>query len=189
MTESWASLIGSMWAAWGAYWVWSSRNVKRARRRESPASRAAHLVPLALAGALLAAPTIPGWLGDRWIVPGPFPRLCGTALVAAGLAISAWARRILGANWSASVTVKEHHEIVQAGPYAMVRHPIYTGMLLALAGSALASGEWRGLVAFAIASAALWRKLRVEELWLTEEFGERYLDYARRTRALIPFII
>ena len=72
------------------------------------------------------------------------------------------------------------------GPYALVRHPIYTGLLLAFIGTAFARGEWRGVLAVVIAWAALWRKLRLEERWMREQFGERYIEYSRRVPALVP---
>jgi len=181
--------IPALWIAWVLYWAWSSRGTKRVRRRESLLSRAAHLVPLAFAVFLLAAPSMPGWLGGRYIANGGYDAGPAIALVAAGLAFSVWARVVLGGNWSASVTLKEGHEIIRSGPYRLIRHPIYTGLIVALAGSALACGEWRGPIAFVIAVGALWRKLRVEERWLTAEFGARYSDYRRQTRALIPFIL
>ena len=87
--------------------------------------------------------------------------------------LAVWARIELGGNWSGIMTVKEAHEMVQSGPYRMVRHPIY---------STLVRGEWRGLVAFAIVSIALWRKLQLEERWLAEVFGSQYARY-RATRA------
>ena len=182
-------LIPALWFAWGGYWWWSSRSVKPARRRESAAARAAHLLPLALAAFLVAAPSLPGWLGARWIAANVRGDMVGAVLVALGLGLSVWARYLLGGNWSASVTVKEDHQIVRDGPYRLVRHPIYTGILVAFAGSALARGEWRGLLAVAIAALALWRKLRVEERWLAEEFGAAYAEYCRTTWALIPFVL
>jgi protein-S-isoprenylcysteine O-methyltransferase Ste14 len=180
--------IPAGWIAWALFWLWSSRGVKPVRRRESHVSRAAHVVPLVLAAALLAAP-LPGWLGERCWPAGPVMRFGAILLVAGGLGFSVWARRVLGGNWSATVTLKHDHEIVRAGPYRFIRHPIYTGLIVALAGTALAVAEWRGLVALALAFAALWRKLRVEERWLTAEFGARYADYRRQTRALFPFIL
>jgi protein-S-isoprenylcysteine O-methyltransferase Ste14 len=84
------------------------------------------------------------------------------------------------------VTLKQDHELVETGPYRWIRHPIYTGILLAFAGSALARAEWRGLLALLIATAALARKIRIEERWLTELFGARYQDYSRRSWALFP---
>ena len=110
-------------------------------------------------------------------------------VVILGLGFTICARIALGGNWSATVTVKHGHEIVRSGPYRWLRHPIYTGLLLAFVGCAVALGEWRGIVAVAIVWAALWRKLRLEERWLTEEFGARYSDYRRETWALIPFVL
>ena len=76
-----------------------------------------------------------------------------------------------------------------AGPYRYVRHPIYTGLLLAFIGSALAVGEWRGVLAVAIVAASFWRKLRLEEAIMRHEFGDAYARYAARTPALIPFLL
>jgi protein-S-isoprenylcysteine O-methyltransferase Ste14 len=182
-------LIPAMWIGWGLYWWLSAYGVKPVRRRESFASRAAHVVPLIVAAALLSAPFLPGWLGGRWLPHSPAVYWIGVAAVAIGLAISIWARFVIGRNWSGTVTLKEDHEMVESGPYRHVRHPIYSGLLLAFLGSAVAWGEWRGLVALAIVSAALWRKLRLEERWLGEQFGSRYADYRSSTWALIPWVL
>jgi protein-S-isoprenylcysteine O-methyltransferase Ste14 len=84
------------------------------------------------------------------------------------------------------VTIKEGHELITGGPYAVVRHPIYTGLLVALTGTAMAIGELRALLAVAIASFAFWRKLLLEEQWMREQFGEQYQAYCRRVSALLP---
>jgi protein-S-isoprenylcysteine O-methyltransferase Ste14 len=84
--------------------------------------------------------------------------------------------------------VKQEHELIRSGPYAHLRHPIYTGLLLALIGSAIVRGEWRGVLAVLIACAALWRKLRLEERWMIETFGDDYRRYREHTAALIPFL-
>jgi protein-S-isoprenylcysteine O-methyltransferase Ste14 len=184
-------LIPAMWLAWLAYWRISAADVKAAQRYESPWSRAGHLVPLLIAAVLLGMRTIPdgGWLFQRFL-PDSVPNFWLAAwLVALGLAFSAWARVHLGRNWSATVSVKQDHELIQSGPYALVRHPIYTGLLLAFLGSALAVGEWRGLIALVIVLASFWRKLRIEERWMGETFGERYQRYCAHTKALIPFLL
>src|SRR5205814_7438334 len=95
----------------------------------------------------------------------------------------------LAGNWSATVTIKENHTLVRDGPYRYVRHPIYTGILLAIVGSALARDEWRSLLGAAIAFFSFWHKLRIEELWLTEVFGDDYRRYREEVRALIPFVV
>jgi protein-S-isoprenylcysteine O-methyltransferase Ste14 len=110
-------------------------------------------------------------------------------LVAIGLGFSVWARARLGGNWSAEVTVKERHELVRGGPYALVRHPIYTGVLLALVGSALAVDKWRGLVGLLLITAGFWRKMVIEERFMLAEFGEAYAHYRANVPALIPFVV
>jgi protein-S-isoprenylcysteine O-methyltransferase Ste14 len=185
------TLLPLLWSAWALYWWITSADVKATARREPALSRWAHLGPMALAAWLLLAPgaALPG-LGTRFLPPSVAPLAFGVGalLTAAGLLFAVWARRHLGRNWSATVTLKQGHELVTSGPYALVRHPIYTGLLFAFAGSALAQGEWRGVVATALAFAALWRKLRLEERWMCECFGEAYAAYRRRVRALVPLV-
>ena len=183
-------LFPALWLSWMAYWWIASRNVKRTVRQEGQSSRALHVIPLALAAALLFVPRSPiAALGERFVPLAAWTFWLGAALTLAGLLFSVWARVHLGRNWSAYVTVKEGHELITDGPYRLVRHPIYTGLLLGFVGSALARGEWRGVVAVALAFFALWRKLRVEEQWMRERFGPAYDDYARRVAALIPFLL
>jgi protein-S-isoprenylcysteine O-methyltransferase Ste14 len=184
-------LVPGLWLAWLLYWRVSAVGVKAARRRESPASRAAHLLPLALAGILLWVNTIPygGVLLLRFLPRSYGAYWSGTALLALGLGFSVWARVHIGRNWSATVTVKEGHELIRSGPYALVRHPIYTGLLLAFIGTAIVRGEWRGVLAVLIVLAALWRKLRLEERWMSETFGDEYRRYREHTAALIPFLL
>jgi protein-S-isoprenylcysteine O-methyltransferase Ste14 len=111
----------------------------------------------------------------------------GIALVATGLGFAVWARSYLGTNWSSVVTLKEGHALVRTGPYKYVRHPIYSGLLLAVCGSAAVTGEWRGILALGLAILALLYKSRVEEARLRETFSE-YDAYCRHTAALVPFL-
>jgi protein-S-isoprenylcysteine O-methyltransferase Ste14 len=184
-------LVPGLWIAWFVYWRIASNGVKAVRRRESPASRATHIVPLVLAALLLWVRTVPdgGVLFRRFLPPTEATYWTGTLLVALGLAFSVWARVYIGRNWSATVTVKEDHELIRSGPYALVRHPIYSGLLLAFIGSAIVRGEWRGVLAVLIVIAALWRKLRLEERWMSDTFGDQYRDYRKHTAALIPFLL
>lgn len=181
--------VPAIWILWWAYWQWSARGVKPVIQRESLPSRLAHIIPLVIGALLLAIPVVPGWLGERFLPRGPAMYGLGVAVLAAGLLFSVWARRILGRNWSGTVTLKQDHELIRAGPYRWVRHPIYTGILFGFLGSAIARGEWRGLLAFAIVAIALWRKLRMEERWLTQLFGESYVAYRRETWALLPYVL
>jgi len=179
-------LFPAMWMAWIAYWWLASRGVKPVERRESAGSRLLHMVPLAIAAWLLWARTVPGALGERLFPWAPWEFWLGALLTAIGLLFTVWARLHLGRNWSGTVTIKREHEFVDTGPYALVRHPIYTGLLVAFIGSALARCEWRGILAVLLAWAALWKKLGLEERWMTERFGEKYVAYRHRVPALLP---
>jgi protein-S-isoprenylcysteine O-methyltransferase Ste14 len=112
----------------------------------------------------------------------------GLIMLAAGIAFAVWARHDLGRNWSGTVTVKQNHELIRSGPYRLVRHPIYTGLLLAILGTAIAFGEWRGLLAFGLLTGSLLLKLRIEERFMSESFPKEYARYRAEVPALIPFI-
>jgi len=182
-------IIPALWIIWLGYWGWAARGVTRAARTESRASRLSRALPIGLAIVLLVAPTMPGWLGDHWTRSTWTLFGVRVLLVVAGLGFTVWARRALGRHWSARVTIKDAHDIVRAGPYRWIRHPIYTGILLAFLGCALARPQWRGVVAFALVAISYGRKLRLEERWLGETFGARYTEYQTRTWALIPFVL
>jgi len=185
-------VLGTAWLVFGAYWLWSARQVKRAARSEQPwLQLAVYWLPLLVAVTLLG----PGrWFGDTWLHQRFVPqaeaiKVAGVALAWLGIALAIWSRHLLGSNWSSVVQLKQDHELIERGPYRYIRHPIYTGLLLAFLGTALKLGDWRGLVALAIVFVSFWRKLRLEERWLGEQFGERYAAYRQRTRALIPGVL
>jgi protein-S-isoprenylcysteine O-methyltransferase Ste14 len=181
--------IPVLWSVFAMYWVAARRHAKTTLRRESLWSSATHMVPLAIAFLLIALPRFPGLLGTRLVLWTPANFWVGAPMVAAGLGFAIWARIYLGRNWSLSVTVKEGHHLVRRGPYAWVRHPIYTGLLLAFIGSAISLDEWRGFLAVVIAGGALWSKLRIEERWMLETFGDDYKRYQSEVPALIPFLL
>ncbi|HEY3858346.1 MAG TPA: isoprenylcysteine carboxylmethyltransferase family protein [Gammaproteobacteria bacterium] len=182
-------LIFAVWVVWEGYWAYSARGIKRATQKEPWISRGPVLVGLILAVILLLAP---GWLGSfmgQRFLPGTdalyFP---GLALLSLGVCFGFWARHTLGTNWSGRVTIKQDHELVTGGPYRWVRHPIYTGVLFAYAGSVLALGRVGGIFAIAIMLMIFARKISLEEKMLDQHFGERYAAYRRGTHALIPLI-
>ncbi|HEY9417510.1 MAG TPA: isoprenylcysteine carboxylmethyltransferase family protein [Pseudonocardia sp.] len=110
----------------------------------------------------------------------------GVVLLAAATAFTLWARAALGTMWTSSAVVREGHELRTDGPYGITRHPIYTGFLGMLAGTALAAGLGRWILVAALALLLLWVKIRAEERLLESAFGARYRDYRGRVRALIP---
>jgi protein-S-isoprenylcysteine O-methyltransferase Ste14 len=182
-------LIVAIWAVWESYWIISGLSTKRAAHKEPLLSRAPTFIGLVLAVCLLLAP---GWFGSlmdqrfAWQTDAAyFP---GLAMLLCGMVFAFWARHTLGRNWSGRVAIKDGHELVTAGPYRYVRHPIYTGALLGFAGSALALGRAGGIFAVAIMLMVFARKIHLEEQMLDKHFGERYAAYRRSTHAIIPLI-
>ena len=184
-------LIPGIWDAWAVYWFAAAFTAKPVRRKESVASRLSHYIPLVLAIVLLVSPRFAGTALSARFLPGSRMLFwCGTALLIAGLLFSVAARRHLGGNWSGTVTLKQDHTLTRSGPYRFVRHPIYTGLLLAIFGSGvIALGEWRGLLALALVTAAFLRKIQIEERFLREQFGDAYERYRREVPALIPGVL
>jgi protein-S-isoprenylcysteine O-methyltransferase Ste14 len=190
MTYAYRYLFPGLWLAWALYWLAASGNVKENAWREPPVSRLLHIVPLTLAAVLLFPDRSPVQvLGGRFLPVAAWPFWFGALLTASGILLAVWARVHLGANWSSTVTVKQGHELIVSGPYRFVRHPIYSGLLLAFVGSALARAQWRGVLAVAIVFCALWRKSRIEEQRMHQQFGTAYEQYASRVRALVPYVV
>jgi protein-S-isoprenylcysteine O-methyltransferase Ste14 len=179
-----------LWVAWGIIWLLAAPWSASARTQQGPRERLLHLAPLLLGGALFfAAPSEDNLLGWR-IIPGTvwLPWI-GLTMTAIGLLFAIWARLILGKMWSGRVTLKEEHALVQRGPYALARHPIYTGLLLALLGTALARGTVSHVLGFLVIFSGLMFKLRQEERLLAGHFGASYDAYRAKVKGLVPFIL
>jgi protein-S-isoprenylcysteine O-methyltransferase Ste14 len=175
------------WYFFAAYWAITALSVKRTKIREKSADRLVTVVVVVLAYCLLFADW--PWIEPlrlRFVPKEPWIGWTGIGQTCVGVAIAIWARYCLGAYWSARVTLKEDHQLIRSGPYAFVRHPIYTGMLLGTAGTALVAGEWRGIFAVVLLFAAHARKALREEALLATEFGEQYASYRRSTGFLFP---
>ena len=181
--------INFVWLVVGAYWAIGALRAKPTVRREPAFMRGVQTVFLFLAYLLLLSGRArAGVLGLRFVPPDPGIEWAGISVLVAGAAVAIWARTILGSNWSGMVTVKHDHELVRRGPYALVRHPIYTGLLLCFLGTAVAHGEVRGLVALAIAFIGWSYKAGIEERFMEEQFGDEYARYKKGTKKLIPYV-
>jgi protein-S-isoprenylcysteine O-methyltransferase Ste14 len=179
-----------LWLAWFAYWMIAAHNVKVTRRREGLGTFLLNRIFVVIGALLLVVPRQPlHWRTPRFVPPTMAAYWLGFVIVAAGLGFAVWARLHLGRNWSATVTVKQDHELIRSGPYAVVRHPIYTGLLVGILGTAVAIGEWRALIAFALITIGFVLKLRTEERFMSETFGEQYARYRAEVPALIPFVV
>lgn len=183
----WPWLFQLPWALFGAWWLVRAFSTARTARTEPPRQRVA-VVALAGAGALLLVAPPAALCRRLWPTPTAL-LVAALALEVAGVTFAIVAREHLGALWSGRVTLKEDHRIVQSGPYRWVRHPIYTGVLTALAGGIAARANLAALIGFALIAAALARKMAAEEALLRGHFGAAYDDYRRKVAAIIPFIL
>jgi protein-S-isoprenylcysteine O-methyltransferase Ste14 len=181
------TLTWALWVLFGVFWLVAALNSKATKRRESWLQRLGYILPLVAASFLFSRPEAHrGWLGARLFPFTPTVEWIGVAVVAAGIAICFWARWHLGSNWSGTVTLKEGHELIRSGPYRTIRHPIYTGILLALFGTAVQIGQVRGFLAFVVAWASFYVKARREESFLGQEFGDRFAEHLHRTGMFLP---
>ncbi len=175
------------WITVGLYWAASAVRVKRTRAREPIAARLYTVLLAAASFALLFSNDLRlGRLDERFLPREPWLNAMGLVLTYAGAALAIWARWSLGGNWSAEVSVKKDHQLVRSGPYAQVRHPIYGGLLLAITGTAVVIGEWRGLLAILIWSVGHSLKANREEAVMVATFGKQYQQYQRETGFLLP---
>jgi protein-S-isoprenylcysteine O-methyltransferase Ste14 len=184
------STLNWLWAAAGLYWIVSARAAARnpAETGEPHAHRFLRLLVLALTFVLLLSPSVAarGPLVWRFVPNHPAIRDLGVAAACFGILLMIWARRHLGHYWSDKVEIKANHQLVSSGPYARLRHPIYTGMLVAVAGTAIAVGEWRGVAAFLLLLINYVIKARKEDRILRERFGEAFEEYEHRAGFLVP---
>lgn len=177
-------LWGVFWASWLAAAAWAEASEKRLDLRTELPYRAVLIV-----GVLLFAIPAHSYRGPLrfWQVDRLEAWIC-VGVLAAGLAFAWWARIYLGPLWSTRVAHTAAHRVVDRGPYALVRHPIYTGLLLATFATAAAKGTLPGLAGAALITVGVWMKARLEERFLGAELGAAYAAYRQRVPMLVPFI-
>lgn len=182
-------VIAALWSGWAVSWLAAALWASRAEKRAALGAEIAYRIPLILGAVLFFIPAH-GYQGPLrlWYVNLIEAWICA-GLIATGFIFCWWARIYLGRLWSGSVTKKADHRIVDTGPYALVRHPIYTGLLLAVFATMAAKGTVYGVAGAAIITVGIWMKARLEEKFLRQELGaEAYDAYAKRVPMLIPFI-
>ena len=178
-----------IWIAWVVSWIaasfWSGRTAKRVTTSETWIYRI-----IIFAGALLIAPWTARALGESpiWQI-GDYGACALVGVMLVGLALTWWARMQLGRLWSSAITRKEEHRLVETGPYALVRHPIYTGIITALLATAATQATLLALLGAVLIAIGLWVKARTEERFLLAELGpDDYESYRSRVPMLIPFV-
>lgn len=183
----WMDLYEYFWIAFGVVWIVWALWTKPTQRRESISARALYaLVMLAGFYVMSGGPLLGSWSHLRLYPSIRWVEVLGLVLTVAGLAFAIWARAIIGGNWSGAVSVKVGHELIRTGPYRWVRHPIYSGITLALLGTAMGIGRTRGYLGVLLMYAGFKIKSRLEERVMRGVFGTEYDDYRRRTGAILP---
>ena len=190
-----ATLVGLLWAAFFLCWLVLARFNKKASRR-TPWRRRAWGLRLAVIAGLLVMVWLRQHAGSGFgastvrsppLHAGAPAQWLGVGLCLAGFGFAFWARLHLGRNWGIPMSLRQEHELVITGPYAYVRHPIYTGIMLAMIGSALAVGSfWLPISALAVVYFLL--SARTEEKMMLAQFPDAYPAYRHRTKMLIPFL-
>ena len=173
-----------LWIGWLVSWLLAARWSKPVAATPGVRAEARYRLVL-IAGAVLFA------IPDRHhlYIPGPAFGWAMVGLLALGIAFAWWARIHLGALWSANITRKQDHVIVKTGPYAIVRHPIYTGLILAFVATWLMRGGLLSLAGAALICASFWIKAKGEEAFLRQDLGPVYDAYAARVAMLVPFVL
>lgn len=176
------------WVVFALYWLVSAFNRKATKKRETYWQRLVYTLPLLIGFWFLFRPQTRdiAVLGARFVPVSAAAQWAGVALTVAGVGIAIWARWHLGTNWSGVVTLKQGHELIRTGPYRAIRHPIYTGILLGLLGTALTAGEVRGLVAAVLGWLSFYIKAQREESFLAQEFGPTFEEHRRQTGMFLP---
>ena len=179
--------ITLMWDVWLVSWIVTVVWSRPTANRPPAIDQLVHWLPT-VAGILLLAF---GSIGTHFTPLWRLPDVASWALAggcAAGLLFTWWARISLGSLWSGSVSRKDDHTVIQSGPYSLVRHPIYTGLILAAFAQAIQIGQAANLLGALLMTFGFWLKARLEERFLSQELGaDAYADYRRRTPMLIPF--
>lgn len=181
-------VIVLLWAGFGVSWVVAAAWSDRPEKRAGVATELRYRI-IQIAGAALFFVPAHGYRGPLrlWQVDRLKAWICAGLLVL-GFAFAWWARVHLGRLWSGSITKKAEHVVIDTGPYGIVRHPIYTGILLAVFATMAAKGTVWGVAGAVTITLGLWLKARLEECWLSQELGEEaYAAYRRRVPMLLPF--
>jgi protein-S-isoprenylcysteine O-methyltransferase Ste14 len=180
-------ICGWLWIVFCVVWLVWAIKTKPVAQRESVSSRLSYTA-LVVVGyyVVFSVDVAQPWLRLHLFPASRAAEILGVVMTAAGIGFAIWARAYLGGNWSSSVTVKVGHQLVRTGPYRWVRHPIYTGLIFALLGTAVERRQVRGLVGVVVVYAGFKIKSKIEERTMINTFGPAYDEYSRTTGAIVP---
>ena len=178
-----------MWLAITIYWIASAQFVKRTIKRQPIRDRMGYIICVLIAFCLLFKNYISfTFLYHPVLFQTETWKMAGLLLCSAGLIFSLTARIYLGENWSGTITIKKNHQLIQSGPYSITRNPIYTGFLMAFAGCAMSLGQLRGWLGILFLLAAMLVKIKKEEEFMQQVFGNSFQSYKAKVKRLIPGI-
>ena len=177
----------AIWIVMIVYWNISARSIRPVAKAEDAKSTQRRQLLLNLAILMLFVP-IPG-LTRQFIAPTRAAVATGFTVQVGSALFYFWTKRYLGRFWSSAVAIMKDHQLVRSGPYRLIRHPLYTGMLGMFFGTAIVSGQYHALIGTALGVFAYWGKIRIEERALSEAFGAEYDDYKHHSSALIPWLL
>jgi protein-S-isoprenylcysteine O-methyltransferase Ste14 len=177
----------AIWIVMIVYWNISARNIRPVARAEDAKSTQRHQLLLNLGILMLFVP-VPG-LTRQFLAPTRAVVATGFAVQGGSALFYFWTKQYLGRFWSSAVAIMKEHQLVRSGPYRLIRHPLYTGMLGMFIGTAIVSGQYHALIGVGLGVYAYWRKILIEERALSEAFGAEYDDYKHHSSALIPWLL
>jgi len=184
------NIIRGCWITFAVVWLLAAAVTKRSIYRESSRRRIRYSLLLVIGYLLLAKGHKCPYPFNAFVVPATeISAGIGAVLCLAGLLFCLWARLTLGRNWSGTITLKQGHELIERGPYQLVRHPIYTGLLSMCLGTAVAIGHFAGFVGVLFVFVSFWVKLADEETLMLQHFPAKYAAYQQRVKRIIPLVL
>jgi protein-S-isoprenylcysteine O-methyltransferase Ste14 len=182
----WHIFVVAPWGIFLAYWIVGSIKTRANAQKEPFFSRLAFLLAEIFGYLLIFVPINIGPLRFH-VIPRTIPgAILGVAGTWVGIGLAIWARYHLAEYWSARITIKEGHQLIRTGPYRRLRHPIYTGLILATTGSALVIDHWRCVLGVCLITVGYCFKAKREEAMLEKQFGEAFREHRKRTGFLFP---
>ena len=179
-------LIVIFWLVLIFYWIISAKGNKKTQRVEKTATSG--WLPRSILIIIFAVLWLVPIFFIKIFLPGELAKIVGLIACGVGIFFAIWARRVLGRDWSAIMEIKEGHRLITDGPYKLVRHPIYTGVISALLGSFVEDGSAKVLIILVLVALGMYARTRIEERLMAIQFPDEYPQYKKRTKALIPWI-
>jgi protein-S-isoprenylcysteine O-methyltransferase Ste14 len=185
--EVWHVLIELAWAIFLIYWIIGAFKTRPTRHKESSISRITILLVEIAGYMLIFDSALDGGFWGKAVLPRTaLLAIAGVAMTWLGIALAIWARYHLAGYWSARIAIKQDHQLIRTGPYRRLRHPIYSGLILATVGSALVIDHWRCVLGVCLVVAGYAIKARKEEAMLGEKFEDAFREHRKHTGFLFP---